>query len=86
MRKGGQPVDDGRETTRGLWTPAAASLGGTASPAVENRSAHVDDRAGDYLRSLPGSREPFRVSSVDWNLQLAEQLDWREHCGRGWTG
>jgi hypothetical protein len=50
VRKGGQPVDDGRETARGLWTLGAASLAGPATQAVENRSSHVDDRAGDYLR------------------------------------
>ena len=43
MRKGGQLVDDGRETARRLWTTAGASLAGPATPAVENRSAHVDE-------------------------------------------
>jgi len=38
VRKGGQPVDDGRETARELWTPAGPSLAGPATPAVENRS------------------------------------------------
>jgi hypothetical protein len=50
VRKGGQLVDDGRETAPRLWTTAGASPAGPAPPAVENRSAHVDDRAGDYLR------------------------------------
>jgi hypothetical protein len=53
VRKGGQPVDDGRETARGLWTPAVPNLAGPATPAVENRFTHVDDRAGDSLRN-PG--------------------------------
>src|SRR5580700_3632820 len=59
VRKGGQPVEDGRETTCGLWTPAGPSLTRPATPAVENRSTHVDDRAGDYLRK---SRTAARLS------------------------
>jgi len=50
VRKGGEPVDDGRETGRGLWTPAVPSLAGPAISAVENRFTHVDDRVGDSLR------------------------------------
>jgi hypothetical protein len=60
VRKGGLPVDDGQETARGLWTPAAPSLAGPATSAVENRSALVDDRAGDYLRKS----DPSRVDGV----------------------
>jgi len=30
-----------------LWTPEDAILAGTASVAVENRSAHVDGRCGE---------------------------------------
>jgi hypothetical protein len=56
VRKGGQLVDDGRETALGLWTTADASPAGPATPAVENRSAHVDDRAGDYLRKSGTAR------------------------------
>jgi hypothetical protein len=65
VRKGRQPVDDGRETARGLWTPARARPAGPATLAVENRSAHVDDRAADYLRNPARgpSRERRRMTA-----------------------
>jgi hypothetical protein len=50
VHKAGEPVDDGGETAREPVDADAASLAGTATRAVENRFAHVDDRRGDYLR------------------------------------
>ena len=35
--KGGEPVDDGRETARGLWTQTRASPSRQPTRAVENR-------------------------------------------------
>src|SRR5260370_25569785 len=58
VRKGGQPVDDGRETAGGLWTPAGPSLTRPATPAVEDRSPPVDRPGGGFLRKAWAAAPP----------------------------
>ena len=77
-----------------LWTTAgkrpagcghrrAASLAGPATPAVENRSTHVDDRAGDYLPNPDGgpARERRRMTA-----RAAVTLPFRVCSVAAWTG
>jgi len=51
VHKAGEPVDDGGEATRWLWTPSRASLGRQATRAVKNRPSMWTGGGREWLKT-----------------------------------